>query len=383
MRYLAGNAQHIGARHSQQDSFGFADPEDREFTAHGGFLAIVCDGMGGMEYGDAASRTAVRSFMDAYRRKTPQESIPQALERSVREANDGVLSLAASLGLVEGIGTTLIAVALHEHSLYFVSVGDSGLFHVNEQGIRMLNRPHIFANLLDAAVARGAMSADDAANHPERESLTSFIGAKRLEEIDLNTDPFPLADGEAVLLASDGLFKTLELDEMLACCTGPPQGWPDALVTRTIAKKREYQDNVTVLCVAEESVKTPGLPPTTPRAASGQSDGADLPRTVRMSPPPAAGLMTPMPAAPAWAPPVQAQPAPAEKKKSSLLLPLAVLVLIVAGAAAWWYATQHRAGVHPMTGPKGGSVETPHREPMPAPPAIDPKDVQPPPRKEP
>ena len=53
MRFLAANAQHIGARHSQQDSFGFADPDDQEFIAHAGFLAIVCDGMGGMEYGDA------------------------------------------------------------------------------------------------------------------------------------------------------------------------------------------------------------------------------------------------------------------------------------------------------------------------------------------
>src|SRR5262245_47929517 len=56
MRFLPGNAQHIGARTSQQDSFGFADPDDIEFISHGGFLAVVCDGMGGMEHGDAASR---------------------------------------------------------------------------------------------------------------------------------------------------------------------------------------------------------------------------------------------------------------------------------------------------------------------------------------
>src|SRR5581483_4806735 len=218
MGFLAGNAQHIGARHSQQDSFGFSDPDDQEFVAHGGFLAIVCDGMGGMEYGDAASRTAVRAFLDAYLRKTAAEPIPDALVRSVHEANQQVLALAASLGLIEGIGTTLIAATLHDGAMYYISVGDSGLFHVNGTGLRMINRPHIFANVLDAAVARGNLSAEDAANHPERESLTSYIGAQRLEEIDWNADPFPLADDDAVLLASDGLFKTLELDEMHACC---------------------------------------------------------------------------------------------------------------------------------------------------------------------
>src|SRR5690242_21476088 len=96
MRYLPGNAQHIGARQSQQDSFGFGDPDDQAFIAHGGFLAIVCDGMGGMEHGDAASRTAVKAFLEAYARKTPQESIPAALERSVHEANESVVELARS-----------------------------------------------------------------------------------------------------------------------------------------------------------------------------------------------------------------------------------------------------------------------------------------------
>ena len=112
MRYLPGNAQHIGARHSQQDSFGFLDPEDRAFISHGGFLAVVCDGMGGMEHGDAASRTAVKAFLEAYQRKTPDEPIPTALERAVRDANQQVVALANNLGMSEGIGTTLVATAL-------------------------------------------------------------------------------------------------------------------------------------------------------------------------------------------------------------------------------------------------------------------------------
>src|SRR5258708_31727993 len=146
MRFLPGNAQHIGARHSQQDSFGFADPDDQAFISHGGFLAVVCDGMGGMEHGDAASRAAVKAFLDAYQRKTPEESIPAALERAVRVANDQVVALAQSLGMSEGVGTTLVAAALLDTSMYFISVGDSGLFHASggqmQAGITAPNFPH-------------------------------------------------------------------------------------------------------------------------------------------------------------------------------------------------------------------------------------------------
>ncbi|HLH38067.1 MAG TPA: protein phosphatase 2C domain-containing protein [Bryobacteraceae bacterium] len=328
MRFLPGNAQHIGARHSQQDSFGFADPNDREFIAHGGFLAVVCDGMGGMEYGDAASRTAVRAFLDAYQRKTPAESIPDALERSVRDANSHVVALAHSLGMSEGIGTTLVAVAMHEQSLYYISVGDSGIFLCSRGQVRMLNSPHIFANVLDAAVARGSLSREDADHHPERESLTSFIGAEKLEEIDRNVDPLPLEPGDTVLLASDGMFKTLNPQEIQASLQGSPEGWPEALVERTIAKKREYQDNVTVVSVTLEI----------------EDQAAALPRTVILKPAePAAPVEPPAPIPPpAWTPPAQSAP-PAHGSRS--LWPIVLIVLVLAaGAAGWWYLGRHRSG---------------------------------------
>lgn len=249
MRYLSGDAQHIGSRTYQQDCYGFSDPGDLEFIGHSGFLAVLCDGMGGMEHGDLASQAAVRAVLDAYALKTPDESIPGALERAVREANRRVLAVAASMGRQEGVGTTLVAAVLHGNSLYFISVGDSGLFLFDSGQLQLVNRPHVYGNLLDQAVARGVMSREEAENHPERESLTSFIGIRILQEIDRNTEPWPLREGNTVLLASDGMFKTLEPGEILACLDGHPQSWPRALVDRTLAKASPGQDNVTVLSV--------------------------------------------------------------------------------------------------------------------------------------
>lgn len=343
MRFLAGNAQHIGARHSQQDSFGFGETEDPAFIEHAGVLAVVCDGMGGMEFGDAASRTAVRAFLDAYHRKTPEEAIPDALARSVRESNDQVLTVAARVGLVEGMGTTLVAAALHDGSLFFVSVGDSGIFLLTGSEIRLLNRPHIFGNVLDAAVTRGSMSAEDAAAHPERESLTSYIGAQRLEEVDHNQDPIPLAPGSAILLASDGLFKTLSVQEMLACCQGPPQAWPDALVEATLAKKRGYQDNVTVLSLAIESTQT-------------------APRTASVAP---VGPVV-----------------PPQSKRSLVFIVLIVIAVLAAAAAGWWYLREHRGISQQQVTDPGKAVQAPRGNPLP-PAAPDPKGVQILPQKEP
>lgn len=254
MSFLPGDAQHIGSRNSQQDSFGFGDLNDEDFLAHGGFVAVVCDGMGGLEHGDLASRTAVRVFLDAYRLKTIDEAIPDALERSVRAANASVVAMAHELGAAESVGTTLVAASLLDSgkhkALYFISVGDSGIFHVSGGQMQTVNRPHTFASILDNAVARGTLTREQALLHPEREALTSFIGVETLEEIDRNVDPWPLRDGDTVLLASDGLFKTLTEAEIVATLHGcAPQKWPEALVARTLARQHEFQDNVTVLSV--------------------------------------------------------------------------------------------------------------------------------------
>ena len=79
---------------------------------HAGSLAIVCDGMGGMEHGDAASRIAVSAFISAYEEKASAESIPEALVRSARYANQQVVGLATALNLLGGVGTTLVAAAV-------------------------------------------------------------------------------------------------------------------------------------------------------------------------------------------------------------------------------------------------------------------------------
>ena len=263
MRYLSANAQHVGAREYQQDSFGQAQQElsqqenDADFIGHAGYLTVLCDGMGGMAHGDIASKTAVQSMLRAYARKTPEETIPDALERSVREANQQVLTTAQDLGMPKAVGTTLVAAVLHSapdqeggiEFLYFASVGDSGLFHISGGQLQTVKQPHIFANVLDRAVATGVISQEQAEQHPERESLTSFIGIQSLTEIDRNTEPWPMRPGDTILLASDGMFKTLEGHEIVAALDGDPRSWPDTLVQRTLAKQRPGQDNVTVVSV--------------------------------------------------------------------------------------------------------------------------------------
>jgi hypothetical protein len=177
-----------------------------------------------------------------------------------------------------------VAAVLHDGFLYFVPVGDSAL-SVRGGEIHMVNRPHVFANLLDQAADRVQISRSEAAQHPERESLTSFIGIHDLHEIDLNTEPWPVAAGETILLASDGLFKTLDPAEILECLSGHPQAWPKALVSRTLERQNPGQDNVSVFSVTLDSGSLGELIPALPAAFSIlQRNRPSRPRQIGSSP---------------------------------------------------------------------------------------------------
>ena len=334
MRYLSASAQHAGAREYQQDSFGlaggFAGMSDPEFLRHAGCLTVLCDGMGGMAHGDIASKIAVQATLEAYARKTPEESIPDALERAVHEANRQVIEEAERLGAAEGVGTTLVAAVLHQdhqalervvesdvpdhQSLYFISVGDSGLFLFSGGQLQVVNQPHVYANVLDRAVANGVISQDQADQHPERESLTSFVGIQTLQEIDRNTEPWPVRTGDTILLASDGMFKTLEPHEIRAALEGDPLLWPQELVDRVLKKQRPGQDNVTVVSVSVVSATDASLITDLPAPSVFKRGLVDV-----------------------AAPEVPSAALPSTARPSRFLLVALLLVLLALAIAGLWY----------------------------------------------
>ncbi len=270
MRYVPGNAQDVGAREEQQDAFGFSDPGDEAFLAHGGFLGVLADGMGGLQNGGQGSLTAVRAFLDSYRTKLPEESVPDALVRSLYAANRAVLSFAASANSQNDMGTTLAAAVAVDDSLYWISAGDSRIYLLREGRLTSLTTDHIYANQLDAEVARGDLERAEALNHPERESLTSYLGLEELSEIDRNIRPFPLQPGDRVIMCSDGLYRSLSETEIASTNCGDPQKACEDMVERALANRIPHQDNVTVMALwcEPETVTAPATVPV-PKKRSG------------------------------------------------------------------------------------------------------------------
>jgi serine/threonine protein phosphatase PrpC len=255
MKIVAGNAQHIGARQDQQDSFGFSDPGNEAFVAHGGFLGVVADGMGGLSHGSEASHAAVRTFLSAYESKAPGESIPDALARSLIAANRAVVTLADHFGSRNGTGTTLAAAVLHGDSLYWVSAGDSRVYLCHGNTLTRITSDHVYARHLNEQVAQGKISRSEAEGNAERAALTSFLGD--LKEVDRSLRPFVVRPGDHIFICSDGLYRALSEAEITEAFRRDPQTACDTLVEQAVAKQRNHQDNLTIIALSPERSSAP------------------------------------------------------------------------------------------------------------------------------
>ncbi|MBK1646685.1 hypothetical protein CKO25_18985 [Thiocapsa imhoffii] len=265
-----GNAQWIGARTDQQDAFAFDGCAVTGAHPAGTVLVVLADGMGGLQAGREASRIAVATFRSSFAAQPCDVPVAKALDTALRAANQVVHDLALATAGEAEVGTTLVAVAVHESRLHWVSVGDSRLY-LYSGATRSLTRcteDHNVARELQEQVNVGDMTADEAMAHPDREALTSFLGLAQIPLVDRNRRALALQPGDRLLLCSDGVDGVLTLDELAGPLAGDPQVAADALIEQVRARALEHQDNATVAVLAYDLTTAPEVtsaPPDLPR----------------------------------------------------------------------------------------------------------------------
>lgn len=224
-RLLFGHSSHSGPRETNEDTVLCIELED------GRWLVGVADGMGGLENGEEASRTALGTLYKALNQG-------HDLVRGARMANEAVIRECEG----EERGTTLVAALLSGTTAEVVNVGDSRAYHFDPLGLVQVTRDHTMGS---EAEKEGAFTAAEVAASPWSNALARYLGAEKDVEVDY-FGPFEIEKGGWLLLCSDGLhgvFPTDELENELG-----PETDPEAAAERLIqqALAREADDNISV-----------------------------------------------------------------------------------------------------------------------------------------
>ena len=244
-----GGFQDQGKRKEQQDAYGFLDSKDNEFLKHAGKLVIVADGMGGLAQGKDASQLAIKKFIESYKCKKPDESISMALLKALHFCNDSVYEYSESQGKDGKIGTTLVAVVIRNNELFWISVGDSRIYLIQQDQLSLLTTDHCYETKLEELYAQGKISKEDVDSHPQKASLTSYIGSEEIDYIDRNTSPLKIFNQDKVLLCSDGLYSRLKDSEFLSLIDNDPTQSCKNLVEKKLSLNIKSQDNLTAAII--------------------------------------------------------------------------------------------------------------------------------------
>ena len=192
----------IGGRREQQDSACVYADDTLLF-------AIVCDGMGGAEQGAQASKIAVHAGSTLLKRLAAgasQKDTVQFLEETMMDLD---LQVSCALGKRRS-GTTIVIALLKDGKLYWASAGDSRLYIFRDNELVQATRDHNYFLRLKEQLRQGDIDQETFSRESDRgEALISYLGIGGLPVYDLTTAPLPVAEGDILLLTTDGLYKAI------------------------------------------------------------------------------------------------------------------------------------------------------------------------------
>ena len=186
-------------------------------------IYVMADGMGGHKNGEVASEYAARTMgtylVEQFNKslfgpdpKAPEESIQEILRQGMDMANGSINEHAP-----DG-GTTMTAAVVIGSQVTIAHVGDSRAYAVYLDGrIQTLTRDHSLAKRLEEL---GQITAEEAANHPQKSMLYNALGQGDLPRPDVFTATFPHPG--YLFLCTDGLWGVIPDDELFSIITSAP-----------------------------------------------------------------------------------------------------------------------------------------------------------------
>lgn len=233
----------IGGRESQQDSLYVGEKDNS-------ILAVVCDGMGGMNGGERASELAVQLLAEAFLTQDPR-SIPDFYRDMAVKMDEEVYSLKDGEKLM-GAGTTIVSVLLNSSGLYWLSVGDSKIYLYRRGQMICPVVAHNYRLLLDQMLAEGKIDQEKYDSEERKaEALISFLGLGGITRMEINQNAFRLEPGDQILLCSDGLYKSVTDQEIMDVLTMrmSPEVKAKMLIDRALAVGGTRQDNTSIILI--------------------------------------------------------------------------------------------------------------------------------------
>lgn len=231
-RYRYGLSTHPGIVKQVNEDSAFlrigVDPLNNEYA-----MAVVADGMGGLNYGDVASKMAVELMMEWFDRMEINQSFSHLdVDEIIAELDQRLIAINKQL-IAFGetnktrIGTTLTVVLLHANRYIISHIGDSRGYYIKNNikshnnnaditvplsqiGLQQITEDHSW---VATQVKQGSLSKEEARNHNRRNVLLQCLGMP--DAIKPHYVNGNCGNEDIIMLCSDGFYSCFQEEQLV------------------------------------------------------------------------------------------------------------------------------------------------------------------------
>ncbi len=240
----AGFCSDQGIKSNNEDCAGFVVPENDFPLINKGVALVVADGVSSAEAGKDASHTAVERFLEEYYQTPDTWSVSHCGEKILSTVNLRLYRKSHEFTTEsKGYLTTFSSVIVKSRTAHFFHVGDSRVYRMHSIDGKLV---------LDQLTHDHTAVIDD-----NRAILSRAIGMDN--RLHLDYGKIPVAEGDVLLLTSDGVHDFLSAEQLIAIMSAAATAEiaSNELVAAALANGSD--DNVSAVVAKIESLPDESL----------------------------------------------------------------------------------------------------------------------------
>ncbi len=239
MKFLTAVLSKPGGREENQDNC------DHLLSDQAGCW-VLADGLGGHRGGSLASRVAVEKMCLSF--STFPEISSAALKLHLQAAQNSILEQQEENPRFFSMRTTAVILVSDFQSVQWAHIGDSRLYHFRSGRIIFQTKDH---SVPQAMANAGDISPEDIRFHEDRNRLLRTLGNEEDFRPEIREAPFPLRDGDAFLLCTDGFWEYVTETEMSVdfARSAEPAGWLEKMEARILERAEADHDNYSAIAI--------------------------------------------------------------------------------------------------------------------------------------
>ncbi len=203
--HITGSYSMLGRRKNQEDSYLISKEYDKKR------LIIVADGLGGLEYGEYASRQVVEVFENFFVQINNFGDPKTFLGRTALVAASMMMNKSIEDEHYKNSGSTLSGFLVEGDVFYVINVGDSRVYMFSDKKLKRMTKDQSYVQFL---VDKGVIKQEEAFDHPKKNIVNSIISSKVSDTKVDTSGPHEIKTGDILIACTDGVHDALKDSEI-------------------------------------------------------------------------------------------------------------------------------------------------------------------------